>query len=466
RNRTSWRSASSSSPTAGSATSPAPTSRRSSRATTSAAPPEPPPRPPAARPWVTLSRPSLRACHAHRDPHRHRGHHVLHLVRQGRAVPVRAPRTPAFRRRARPRAGGAALAGPGGDRERRPVPGLDGRRDPAGLDRRGPQAHRAQGAAGHGVGGRLPQRRLHRAGLPGCRRGAAALGCGGLPAGRVLVRLRAGVAAAVRQLRRRRPAAAVPCLLRHRRGPQARSRQLPRHCPFTGARSQRRAVPVGRGGGTRRRARGRHAHRAGRPPRRLPAATHRRSDAWPRARGKFRRNRSRRGLMARRRATAAVVLSAFAALALLLPACAADESVTERDRRLLADDMAALAPQTPGVADLYVVGFAGDSTEDVFRNEVAYLDMLMSRRFGAQGRVVTLVNHLDSFTTAPRPLATLENLRIALAGVGKAMDRDEDVLLLYLTMHGTPEHELAVSLPPVLEEWITPEQLRAALDDA
>jgi len=170
--------------------------------------------------------------------------------------------------------------------------------------------------------------------------------------------------------------------------------------------------------------------------------------------------------MARRRATAAVVLSAFAALALLLPACAADESVTERDRRLLADDMAALAPQTPGVADLYVVGFAGDSTEDVFRNEVAYLDMLMSRRFGAQGRVVTLVNHLDSLTTAPRPLATLENLRIALAGVGKAMDRDEDVLLLYLTMHGTPEHELAVALPPVLEEWITPEQLRAALDDA
>lgn len=170
--------------------------------------------------------------------------------------------------------------------------------------------------------------------------------------------------------------------------------------------------------------------------------------------------------MARRRAIAAVALSTFAALALLLPACAADENVAERDRKLIAADVAALAPQVPGKVDLYVVGFAGDSTEDVFRNEVAYLDALISRRFGAQGRVVTLVNHLDSLTTAPRPLATLDNLRLALAGIGNAMDRDEDVLLLYLTMHGTPDHELAVTLPPVLEEWITPPQLRAALDGA
>ena len=164
----------------------------------------------------------------------------------------------------------------------------------------------------------------------------------------------------------------------------------------------------------------------------------------------------------------AVILLAWltCSLALLLPACAADKSVAARDRDLLAADMAALAPQHPGQVDLYVVGFAGDSTEDVFRNEVAYLDTLMSRRFGAQGHVVTLVNHIDSLTTVPRPLATLANLRIALAGVGKAMDRDEDVLLLYLTMHGTEEHELAVQLPPVLEEWITPEDLRTALDDA
>lgn len=160
----------------------------------------------------------------------------------------------------------------------------------------------------------------------------------------------------------------------------------------------------------------------------------------------------------------AAALFGLAALA-LLPACAEDESVAQRDRRLLAADVAALAPQRPGSVDLYVVGFAGDSTEDVFRNEVAYLETLASNRFDARG-VVTLVNHFDSLTSAPRPLATLQNLRIALAGVGATMDRDEDVLLLYLTMHGTEDHELAVAFPPLLEEWITPPQLRSALDDA
>jgi hypothetical protein len=158
---------------------------------------------------------------------------------------------------------------------------------------------------------------------------------------------------------------------------------------------------------------------------------------------------------------------AFGVIALLLlPACAEDERLAARDRRLLADDIAALAPQRPGQVDLYVVGFAGDSTENVFRNEVAYLDTLMTRRFGARGRVITLVNHVESLAAVPRPLATLGNLRATLAAVGRVMDRDEDVLLLYLSLHGTEEHELAVQLPPLLEQWITPRELRDALDDA
>lgn len=168
----------------------------------------------------------------------------------------------------------------------------------------------------------------------------------------------------------------------------------------------------------------------------------------------------------RRAGAVGAAASLALSLAMLLPACAADESVAARDRELLAADIAALAPQRPGQVDLYVVGFAGDGSEDVFRNEVAYLDTLMSRRFGAGGRVVTLVNHLDSLTTKPRPLATLDNLRIALAGIGTVLDRDEDIVLLYLTMHGTEDHELAVLLPPVLEQWIAPPDLRDALDEA
>lgn len=141
----------------------------------------------------------------------------------------------------------------------------------------------------------------------------------------------------------------------------------------------------------------------------------------------------------------------------------ADETLAQRDARLVDVEIAALAPQQPGSIDLYVVGFAGDGSEDVFRNEVEYLDTLMAQRFHATDRVVTLINHVDSFRKQ-RPLATLTNLARALAGVGKTMDRDEDVLLLFLTSHGTHDHRLYLELAPLFEATITPRQLRAALD--
>ncbi|WP_407351451.1 C13 family peptidase [Luteimonas sp. R10] len=159
----------------------------------------------------------------------------------------------------------------------------------------------------------------------------------------------------------------------------------------------------------------------------------------------------------------------IAAAAWALPfasAQAADESIADRDRRLIQAEVAALPAQRPGRPDLYVVGFAGDGYEDVFRNEVRYLETLASARLGADRRVVSLINHPDSLGDAPRPLATLDNLRLALAGIGQAMDRDEDLLLLFMTSHGTEEHDLIVALEPMVDDVILPDELRAALDEA
>jgi hypothetical protein len=142
-----------------------------------------------------------------------------------------------------------------------------------------------------------------------------------------------------------------------------------------------------------------------------------------------------------------------------------DPALREREARLLDEAVQALVPGRPGVPDLYVVGFGGDSTEDVFRNEIAHLDTLMTERFGARGRVLTLVNHSDSLIRTPRPLANLDNLRTALRGVASKMD-DEDVLLLFMTMHGTPEHQLVALMPPAFVDMIAPRELRDALDDA
>lgn len=164
------------------------------------------------------------------------------------------------------------------------------------------------------------------------------------------------------------------------------------------------------------------------------------------------------------RAAALALALSLTAPALLAADGRDEETLIERDRRLIADALANMTPQRPGTRDLYVLGFAGDGHEDVFRNEVLFLEQLAASRFDAGGRSLMLVNHPDSLEKVPRPLASLANLELALAGIGARMDPDEDLLLLFITTHGTPEHELVAELPPAVDEGITPEQLREVLD--
>lgn len=153
------------------------------------------------------------------------------------------------------------------------------------------------------------------------------------------------------------------------------------------------------------------------------------------------------------------------------PAELARAGLSESDRRLLAEQPArlkaatgTLRAQTPGKVDLYAIGFAGDGEEAVFRNEVEFFDKLVSARFNAQGRILPLIN--SPLTTDQVPLATLDNLRTGLADVARRMDTREDVLLLFLTSHGSREHELFVQLGDLPLQQITPRDLRSALDDA
>ena len=143
-----------------------------------------------------------------------------------------------------------------------------------------------------------------------------------------------------------------------------------------------------------------------------------------------------------------------------------DDALIARDATLIDARLQAMPAQRPGVPDLYAIGFAGDGREDVFRNEVAYFETLASARLGADGRTISLVNHPDSLGEAPRPLATLDNLRQALAGVARAMDPDQDLLLLFLTTHGNRDHTLALNMPERFDAALAPTQLRAALDEA
>jgi hypothetical protein len=138
------------------------------------------------------------------------------------------------------------------------------------------------------------------------------------------------------------------------------------------------------------------------------------------------------------------------------------ETVMANQHRLLQRELDALRPQTPGKVDLFAIGFAGDGSESVFRNEVEYFSLLMSRRFGAGGHTLSLINSPDTVDSVP--LAALSNLSAALKFVGTRMDRQEDVLLLFLTSHGSRNHQLYVGMDPLPLFQIDPQNLRAALD--
>jgi hypothetical protein len=122
----------------------------------------------------------------------------------------------------------------------------------------------------------------------------------------------------------------------------------------------------------------------------------------------------------------------------------------------------ALAPERPGVADLFLVSVAADATQGVFRREVEYVQSLFAERFETSGHSLLLVN--DDAERDAYPLATGSNLADALTGIGARVDRDDDVVFLFLTGHGGPDGRVAVSFPRLPLNDLEPEDLVRALD--
>lgn len=123
-----------------------------------------------------------------------------------------------------------------------------------------------------------------------------------------------------------------------------------------------------------------------------------------------------------------------------------------------------LQPQRKGVRDVYGIVFAPYGSEDVFLRESNLAAGVLRERFDAQGRVLQLLNHAG--TTGTLPWATPLNLRRAIEAVAARMDREQDVLVLYLTSHGASNFELAADHWPLEVPKLTPAELRKALDDA
>jgi len=142
----------------------------------------------------------------------------------------------------------------------------------------------------------------------------------------------------------------------------------------------------------------------------------------------------------------------------------ASEDAYYEQAKLLDRELSALKPGRKGIIDLYFVGMAGYASQDVFMKEVNSVSKLFQERFDAEGHTVRLINNAK--TLAEAPIASVTALRATLTRIAQVMDRDEDILFLFLTSHGSQEHRFSLEFWPMSFKPLDPKTLRTLLDES
>lgn len=123
------------------------------------------------------------------------------------------------------------------------------------------------------------------------------------------------------------------------------------------------------------------------------------------------------------------------------------EQVIYAQPAMVTQSVSKLSPRVPDKTNLYLVAFAGDGGEDVFRNEAEYAAQLFTQRFGPTAHALVLEN--NPATLQSHPLASWSNLEATLDHLTSVMQPDQDILVLYMTSHGDEDHNLLVDMDPL-----------------
>jgi len=128
---------------------------------------------------------------------------------------------------------------------------------------------------------------------------------------------------------------------------------------------------------------------------------------------------------------------------------------------LLQAAVARLPPQQPGTTDIYALGVAGWADLDVFTKEIDGAFTALAQILPIQDRTLRLVNFREA--AKPAPLASRRNFAAAVRAIGRLMDKDEDVLLLVMSSHGTAAG-FSLQLPGGSSQVLTPHEVKRVLD--
>ena len=111
----------------------------------------------------------------------------------------------------------------------------------------------------------------------------------------------------------------------------------------------------------------------------------------------------------------------------------------------------------------YFLGVAGVGYQDVFKSEVERIKEQFDTRFGTFGRSLVLINNPTTRTKIP--IASRTSMDLALRRIGQQMNRESDVLFLYMTSHGLP-NQFEMENAPIDLNDVDPKWLKETLDKA
>lgn len=138
------------------------------------------------------------------------------------------------------------------------------------------------------------------------------------------------------------------------------------------------------------------------------------------------------------------------------------EALYAAQDRLMGAQVAALAPETPGVADVFALALGGTADQSVFLTEVESVSAILDAQYGSGRRTLRLANSHDHPTRYP--LANKSNLARALAEIG-ARQGAEDLAVLFLTSHGQKD-VLGLNFPEAGTSDLTAKEFRRMLDES
>ena len=121
------------------------------------------------------------------------------------------------------------------------------------------------------------------------------------------------------------------------------------------------------------------------------------------------------------------------------------EQALYQQTNLLDKALASLSKRNAHAINLFLLAIGGDGGQEVFRREVDYVSKLFDSRYGTAGHSLVLAN--SRATAGKQPLATTTSIRQALAAMGAKMNKEQDILFLFMTSHGAKNKEFSLDLP-------------------